>query len=251
MGFRQRQAGSERYTRFVTRFRDRLLATLRAAEPVLDVSGVLVAGSEVPNLLEHHAESTLVVSQDVDIAVPIGVHAEVKRRLASLHGLARSPDEPSVWVPESTELLEVNFIGMNPDVSRAGETYVLDDPDLPLLVFGNLSFLRPREPVLVIEGLQVPLPRCAGLLLEKLVTDRTSEKGDRDLLVVLGLLLVATPSDEEELVQTYATLSGELQHAIRANLTVLSLMQPHTNMPDPTLHRARVGRLLRRLEAAR
>lgn len=36
-------------------FRDRLLATLRAVEPILDVPGVLVAGSEVPNLLEANA----------------------------------------------------------------------------------------------------------------------------------------------------------------------------------------------------
>ena len=40
-----------RYTDVVT-FRDRLLATLRAVEPILEVPGVLVAGSEVPNLLE-------------------------------------------------------------------------------------------------------------------------------------------------------------------------------------------------------
>jgi hypothetical protein len=33
-------------------FRDRLLATLRAVESILEVPGVLVAGSEVPNLLE-------------------------------------------------------------------------------------------------------------------------------------------------------------------------------------------------------
>jgi hypothetical protein len=230
-------------------FRDRLLATLRAVEPVLAVPGVLVAGSEVPNLLEHDAQSSLVVSQDVDIAVPLAAHPEVKRRLALLQGLARSPDEPSVWVPDSLELLEVNFIGMNPDISRAGETYVLDDPDLPLLVFGNLSFLRPREPALVVEGLRVPLPRCAGLLLEKLVTDRSGEKGERDLLVVLGLLLVATASDEEELVQTYAGLSGELKYAVRDNLTILSLMSSHANMPDPTLHRAQLAKLLRRLEA--
>jgi hypothetical protein len=50
------------------RFRDRLLATLRAVQPILDVRGVLVAGSEVPNLLEVDAASTLVVSQDVVVA---------------------------------------------------------------------------------------------------------------------------------------------------------------------------------------
>jgi len=52
-------------------FRTSLLQTLRAIQPVLLEEGVLVAGSEVPNLLEPEARSTLVVSRDVDIAVPI------------------------------------------------------------------------------------------------------------------------------------------------------------------------------------
>jgi hypothetical protein len=52
-------------------FRDRLLGTLRQLQPVLDVPGVLVVGSEVPNLLQPDAASTLVVSQDVDLALPV------------------------------------------------------------------------------------------------------------------------------------------------------------------------------------
>ena len=59
-------------------FRDRLVATLRAARALFEVEGVLVAGSEVPNLLEHGAAATLVVSQGVDIAVPVYAHAAVK-----------------------------------------------------------------------------------------------------------------------------------------------------------------------------
>jgi hypothetical protein len=42
-------------------FRDRLFATIRAARPVLEVPDVLIVGSEVPNLLEPDAASTLVV----------------------------------------------------------------------------------------------------------------------------------------------------------------------------------------------
>lgn len=42
---------------------------------------MLVAGSEVPNLLEVDAASTLVVSQNVDLTIPISVHEEVKARL--------------------------------------------------------------------------------------------------------------------------------------------------------------------------
>lgn len=78
-------------------FRERLLATLRAVEAVLDVDGVLVAGSEVPNLLEFDAASTLVVSQNVDLAIPVAVHEEVKARLTRITRLSPSADEPSVW----------------------------------------------------------------------------------------------------------------------------------------------------------
>ena len=159
-------------------FRSRLLRTLRAVEPILRVPGVLVVGSEVPNLLEPDARSSLVVSQDVDIAVPVARHADVKARLPQLHGLSPSREEPSVWLPAGDDMIEVNFIGMDPDSDRSGETYVLEDRELPLLVFRYLGLLRPGPPVTV-EGIAVPVPRPAGLLLEKLVTDRSGEKGDR------------------------------------------------------------------------
>ena len=115
-------------------FRSRLLRTLRAVEPILGVPGVLVVGSEVPNLLEPDARSSLVVSQDVDIAVPVASHAAVKARLSQLHGLYPSREEPSVWLPAGDDMIEVNFIGMDPDSDRSGETYVLEDRELPLLV---------------------------------------------------------------------------------------------------------------------
>jgi hypothetical protein len=228
-------------------FRARLLATLHAIAPVLEEKGVLVIGSEIPNLLEHGAASTLVVSQDVDIGVSVASHAAVKKRLSEIRGLRPSAEEPSVWVPEISPLIEVNFVGMDPSITDAGETYVLEDAELPLLVFGTLSFLRPGAPIEV-EGLKVPVPRTAGLLLEKLVTDRSGEKGDRDLLVVLGLLLVAGESDLAELEETYWTLPKDLRHTVRSNLTILSLLEPVAGMPDPTPHRARIADLFRRLE---
>jgi hypothetical protein len=234
-----------RYLSMVT-FRQRLLSTLRAIEPVLREPGVLVAGSEVPNLLEPDARSTLVVSQDVDIAVSVDSHARVKRQLASVRDLEPSAEEPSVWLPRTPDLIEVNFIGMDHG-RRAGETYVLDDSELPLLVFGHLSLLQPG-PAVVVDGLTIPVPRLAGLLIEKLVTDRTAEKGDRDLLVALGLLLVATPGDMGEAQEVFEGLAADLQYTARSNLTVLSLLQPRAGMPDPTQHRRRVGELLDRLE---
>jgi hypothetical protein len=229
-------------------FRDRLLGTLRAVQPVLEVPGVLVAGSEVPNLLEVDAAATLVVSQDVDLAVPVAAVDEVKRRLRSIARLAPSAEEPSVWVPRDAELIEVNFIGVDPAIVDPIDTYERPDDTLPLMVFGPLSLLREGPPVIV-GDLRIPVPRRAGLMLEKLVTDRTGEKGDRDLLVVAGLLETAAPSDLAELEAVYALLEPELRHAVRSNLALLALLQPRAAMPDPRRHRESVARLLARLEA--
>ncbi len=80
------------------------------------------------------------------------------------------------------------------------------------------------------------------------MTDRTGEKGDRDLLVALGLLMTAGPADLEELTAVYGRLRPELRHVVRSNLTVLSLLETRAGMPDPRPRRAAVAELLRRLE---
>ncbi|MCC7032098.1 MAG: hypothetical protein IT179_04595 [Acidobacteria bacterium] len=227
-------------------FRDRLLATIAAARPVLEAPGVLIVGSEVPNLLQPEVAATLVVSQDLDIGVPIAHHAEVASRLVDLRQFAPSAEEPSVWVPHMPDLLELNFVGMDAAQDPA-EAYVLADPHLPLLVFGALSLVVPGK-TLDIGGSRVRLPRAGGLLLEKLVTDRTGDKGERDLLVALGLLQVASDDDLSELVAGYRALRPELQYAVRSNLTQLSLLAPHEGMPDPRTGRTLVHALLRTLE---
>ncbi|MBO6937430.1 MAG: hypothetical protein JJ863_20825 [Deltaproteobacteria bacterium] len=230
-------------------FRDRLLATLRAAQSLLDVPGVVVGGSEVPNLLQSDAASTLVVSEDVDLVIPVAQIEAIKERIGSLAGLTRSADEPSVWVPDDAEtMIELNLIGRDDDVSSADETYFLEDATLPLVVFGPLSLLSVGE-TRVVDGVRVPLPDPAGLFLEKLVTDRTSRKGDRDLLVALGLLMVGGDVMQERAERLYRKLPDELRHAVRSNLSILSLMPPHDHMPDPTPHRAAIAELLRRMEA--
>jgi len=228
-------------------FRSKLIATLRAIRPVLDVPGVLVVGSEVPNLVQPEAASTLVVSQDVDIAVPVESLAEVRDRLGSLSGLRRSNEEPSVWVPESPDLIEVNFVGMDRSIRDPSETYAIEDPDLPLLVFGPLGILVPAGRVPV-EDLEVPVPSTASLLLEKLLTDRSAQKGARDLLVAAGLLSLLDHDGEQEFVRLYRTLPDEMRHDVRSNITVLSLMESLPGMPDPKPVRDRLAALLRLLE---
>lgn len=227
-----------------------MLATLRAVEPILKVRGVLVAGSEVPNLLEADAAATLVVSQDVDLAIPIAVHEEVKARLDQITRLVPSSDEPSVWIPrpEASELIEVNFIGLDPGIVDPSDTYEKQDHRLPLMVFGPLSLLA-AGPSVEIDGLRIPLPQPAGLALEKLVSDRTGEKGDRDLLVVAALLAAMPPAGFDQLERTFLDLSIELQHQVRSNLSILSLLEARPGMPDPRPHRPVVDALLRRLAA--
>ena len=144
-------------------------------------------------------------------------------------------------------LIEANFLGLDPRIRDASETYVLEDPDLPLMVFGPLGLLRPG-PVVELEGLRVPLPRSADLMAEKLLTDRTDEKGARDLLVVAGMLIAATPADSDELVRIAVGLSAESRHAICSALTVLSLMEGRAGMPDPAPVREMVTYLLSRIE---
>jgi hypothetical protein len=223
-----------------------LLATISAARAVLETPGVLVVGSEVPNLLEPGAASTLVVSLDLDIGVPVERHPAVKARLADLRAFEPSPDEPSVWTPRDARLLEVNFVGIDPAQDPA-EVYVLTDPQLPLLVFGALSLVTPGAEI-DLAGTRLRLPRLAGLLLEKLVTDRTGEKGERDLLVALGLLTLSSVDDLGELEELYRRLRPELRHAVCSNLTLLSLLGRREGLPDPRARRQEVSALLGRLE---
>lgn len=230
------------------RFRNRLLATLGQMKPVLEVPGVMVGGSQVPNLLEPGAASTLVVSQDVDLVVPISRHADVKTALAGTRGYRPDPGEPSVWVTDDPDKLEVNFIGLDPALQESSQSYVFEDDRLPLLVFGLLSFLE-EGALLELGDVRVRVPRPAGLLVEKLLTERSGLKGERDLLVALGLLLVSDEGDLQEMVSLFGRLAPDQKRAVVSGLTVLSLMKPMPEMPDPEAGRAQVAKLVTRLEA--
>jgi len=239
--------GPDRYTGSVD-FRTQLLSTLKAIQSVLNVPGVMVIGSEVPNLLQPEVASTLVVSQDVDIGVPIGSIEEVKAALRDVVELEPSEEEPSVWLPSRPGLIEVNFVGMDPDAEDLADAYVVDDVGLPRLVFGALSLLRKGKDV-AIEDFQIPVPRPTGLLLEKLLTERVGEKGERDLLVVAGLLEIMKEADFQELEVEFFKLPVALRYAVSSNLTILSLMRPGIGgMPDPRPQRARIAKLLNRFE---
>lgn len=148
--------------------------------------------------------------------------------------------------PDASELIEVKFIGIAPAIIEPIDTYEKADDPLPLMVFGPLSLLA-AGPVVELEGLRIPLPRPAGLALEKLVSDRTGEKGDRDLLVVAGLLMRMVSTDFDQLERSFRGLSDELRHQVLSNLSILSLLDARPGMPDPRPQRATVDALLQRL----
>lgn len=172
----------------------------------------------------------------------------VKVRLSRITRLSPSADDPSVWVPrpEASELIEVKFIGLDPEILEPGDTYEKHDDRLPLMVFGPLSLLA-AGPIVEIGGLRIPLPQPAGLALEKLISDRPGEKGDRDLLVVAGLFAQMKPAELEHLVRSYQMLSPELRHQVRSSLSILSLLGAQPGMPDPRPQRSLVDALLARM----
>lgn len=207
----------------------------------------MVGGSQVPNLLQPGAASTLVVSQDVDLVIPIAAHAQVRDALALIHGYEPSTSEPSVWLPDDPQKLEINFIGRDPSLHATDESYVLEDPSLPLLVFGLLTFLREGDAVET-GGIRIPLPRPAGLLIEKLLTERAGLKGERDLLVALGLLMHCSQSDLIEVTQLFRQSSDDARATLLGNLAILSLMRPLPDMPDPVRGRELVESLVAKLQ---
>ena len=57
--------------------------------------------------------------------------------------------------------------------------------------------------------------------------------------------MTAGPADLDELDGAYRRLRPEHRHAVRSNLTLLSLIEARTGMPDPRPRRADVAALLR------
>lgn len=166
--------------------------------------------------------------------------------LARVSGYTPSSAEPSVWLPDDPRRLEINFIGRDPALRETADSYVFDDSKLPLLVFGLLNFLR-EGAVIDAGGVRVPLPRPAGLLIEKLLTERSGLKGERDLLVALGLLMTCGESDLAEFEELFRKLPADSRTMLLANLAVLSLMQPLPDMPDPHRGRKLVEAVIARL----
>lgn len=103
----------------------------------------MVGGSQVPNLLQPDAAATLVVSHDVDLVVPVAAHRQVRDALARVTGYQPSAAEPSVWLPDDPQRLEINFIGRDPSMRETADSYVLEDT----MLLGNLAVLSLMQPL--------------------------------------------------------------------------------------------------------
>lgn len=68
--------------------------------------------------------------------------------------------------------------------------------------------------------------------------------------MALALLVVCDEHDLADLESMYRDLPAEERHATRSGLTVLSLLEPRAQMPDPTPHRARIAPLAALLDRA-
>ena len=114
-------------------------------------------------------------------------------------------------------------------------------------MFGLLSLLHEGQ-LLQVGDVRVRLPRPAGLLIEKLLTERAGLKGQRDLLVALGLLLVSRRDDVDEVTERFVELSDEQKKTVIGSLAILSLMGSAPEMPDPARAREEIATLIERLE---
>jgi hypothetical protein len=120
---------------------------------VLQHPGVLIVGSEVPNLLQPDAASTLVVSQDVDLAVAVDQLQSIKPLLRQVRDLVPSVEEPSVFVPKSPELIEAKLLGLDPAVRDPRAHTFRSHPECVLFVDeARLSMVASREPIPVELG---------------------------------------------------------------------------------------------------
>ncbi len=226
-------------------FAERLLMTIKDISDLF-IDGVIVIGSEAPNLFSFYEKSPVIVSKDIDLGVDVKAHNGLKEKITGLQTFKISEDEPSVLTPLGPQL-EVNIVGIDRRLTDISESYVLEDSRLPMMVLGNLSLIEPGQ-VINIAGINVPMPKKAGLLLEKLLTERSGIKGERDLLVALALLLIINEQEKTEFLMSYGKLDPELRQQILTNLTLLSALPPHHAMPDPRPCRQMIFEFIQRIE---
>lgn len=171
----------------MTEFKKKLLNTLSILKKIPEI---IIIGSEVPNILSLSNDiddSNLFVSQDIDIGIPVKLADNVKFYLTYLEQYyTKSIFEPSVFLPNTEEYLEINFLGIDKRLYNFDEVYIYDNDNLSFMVFGNLSLIESQR--IIVDGNELNIAEPISLIFEKLLSERNYIKIERDLYVVALLL---------------------------------------------------------------
>lgn len=205
-----------RYNSAVPRFRDKLLATVKALLPALGKDGWIV-GSEVPNLhllARRPRARGLFVSEDVDVAFSRRATAHRIRRLP---GWKAAPQQPSVLLPkDASRHIEINLLRLDPDLPL-DEAAV--DREGGFVAFGTLNLLRPER--IRIGGFYLPVASLASIAVEKLATARSGPKGLRDLEVAFLAIRLLDAEGRKEVAREVRALPEEFRRHAAANAAAL------------------------------
>ncbi|MBE7439598.1 MAG: hypothetical protein HS115_14165 [Spirochaetales bacterium] len=196
--------------------------TLRDLRPVADQ--VIVIGSEVPNLSRIHSGADLFVSQDIDLAVPIENLERTDEQIPMLFEHYRqSSDEPSILLPRDDARLEINFLGVDFRSQDLDDISLHRGRHISFLAFGTLTLIKPVD--LTIEKHRFRVAEHRSLFLEKILTERSSIKGERDLYVAaLVFKEIQSPQEIIHMREDILALDSERKFFASDNLASLILM---------------------------
>ncbi|MEW5692344.1 MAG: hypothetical protein AB1765_03500 [Candidatus Hydrogenedentota bacterium] len=203
-------------------FRTKLLNTLKILKDILPHT--IIIGSEVPNLIRINKKVDLFVSEDIDVGIPVLKFKIIKsgiKRLLKKYYVSR--DEPSILCPKTNELLEINFLGIDKNLDDLDDVYIFRDGLVSFIVFGTLSLIKGKK--VSINGMKVILAEPASLLVEKLLTERSHIKGERDIIVA-GLLLevIDIKKEMKHILAMINALNKDKRYLIQDNLSTLILI---------------------------
>lgn len=220
-------------------FKKQLLNTLKLLSKI---PHIVVIGSEVPNLfyLSKKIDEQLFVSQDVDIGIPLRYVDEIKPYISLLKKYyIQSTDEPSVLIPKSDNYLEINFLGIDYDLSDLDEVYIYETDDLSFVVFGNMSLLEIQK--LSVENgingkIDLLVADPVSLIMEKLLSERNYIKLERDLIVVSLLInIIDFEKNIYRLKKIFNNFDKERKLLILDNITFLDTLLAKSDYPDTFL----------------
>lgn len=211
-------------------FKNKLLKTIAL---VSKIPNAIIIGSEVPNLfyLSRNIQIDLFVSQDIDIGIPVHLLENIEPHISALEQFyKRSESEPSVLIPYTDENLEINFFGIDYDLSSLDEAYIYRSDSMSFMVFGNLSLIEPEK--IKIGDMELNIAGPVSLIIEKLLSERNYIKIERDLIIAALLLdLIDIKRESPFIISKFNILDKERKLMIIDNLVFLVSLLTKTDYP--------------------